>query len=130
MASNPAVDETKARDPLAANDAVVRAVRVESVLRAGSESGPPWPTLPSLEEVPWDAFMRFPSLLEAEITAGRLYAEKVPVAILWVPGLPDPFAELRIPRPLIHRARWVLSWAPPSDEELLFLATGEIGPVR
>lgn len=27
------------------------------------------------------------------------------------------------------RARWVLAWPPVSEEELLFLATGEIGPV-
>lgn len=36
-------------------------------------------------------------------------------------------AEILVPHALAHRARWVLAWPPVPDEELLFLATGELG---
>jgi hypothetical protein len=35
--------------------------------------------------------------------------------------------EIRVPRELAHRARWILSQAELSDAELTYLATGELG---
>jgi hypothetical protein len=38
--------------------------------------------------------------------------------------------EIRVPKELVHRARWILSQAQFSDAELTYLATGEMGGDR
>jgi hypothetical protein len=35
--------------------------------------------------------------------------------------------EIRVPREVAHRARWILSQAEFTDAELTYLATGELG---
>jgi hypothetical protein len=74
--------------------------------------------------------MRFFLPLDAHIVAGRLNVEGVPTIVLTALGLDSSSnAEILVPRSLMHRARWVLAWLPVPEEELLFLATGEIGPL-
>ena len=71
--------------------------------------------------------MRFQSPLDAYIVAGRLNVEGVPTVVLSFPAVDfSGTAEILVPRHLAHRARWVLAWPPMSEEELNFLATGEI----
>jgi len=66
--------------------------------------------------------------LEAHIVAGRLNVEGVPTIVLAALGFEFPDnAEILVPRSLVHRARWVLAWPAMTDDDLLFLATGEIG---
>ena len=92
---------------------------------------PPWPEPPPHEELRWECFLRFLGPLEAHIVAGRLNAEGVPTVVLSAPGMDLSFtAKILVPAHLLHRARWVMAWPPASEAELLFLATGEIGPVE
>jgi hypothetical protein len=68
--------------------------------------------------------------LEAHIVAGRLNVEGVPTVVLSALGVDlSNTAEILVPHHLMHRARWVLAWPAVPEEELQFLATGEIGPV-
>lgn len=72
--------------------------------------------------------MRFLGPLEAQIVAGRLNVEGVPTIVLSSPAVDfSNTAEILVPRPLMHRARWVLAWPLAPEEELVFLATGQIG---
>lgn len=127
MAANPKIDQ-----PLAvASDPAVQSVRVVAALgprEAAAE--PPWPDFPPDREVRWERFMRFFGPLEAHIVAGRLNVEGVPTIVLTALGFEFPDnAVILVPRSLLHRARWVLAWPPMPDDELLYLATGEIGSV-
>lgn len=89
---------------------------------------PPWPQLPQGSELKWESFLRHLGPLEAQIVAGRLDAEGVPTIVLAAMSLDfSNAAEILVPRHLVHRARWVMAWPEVSEEELLFLATGEIG---
>ena len=127
MAANPITSAPKSEQASPANDPVIRSVELGP---ADARAEPPWPEFPSHQEVQWERFMRFPGPMEAHIVAGRLNVEGVPTVVLSAPGLELPFtAEILVPRSLLHRARWVLAWPPVSEEELLFLATGEMGPV-
>ena len=127
MAANPITSAPKPEQASPANDPVICSVELGS---ADARAEPPWPEFPSHQEVQWERFIRFPGPLEAHIVAGRLNVEGVPTVVLSASGLEFPFtAEILVPRALLHRARWVLAWSPVSEEELLFLATGEIGPV-
>jgi hypothetical protein len=111
-----------------ASDPAVRAVRLVELVPGDGATEPPWPDLPSHHEVRWERFKRFFGPLEAHIVAGRLEVEGVPTIVLSALGLDSSNnAEILVPSHLIHRARWVLAWPPASDEELQFLATGEIG---
>ena len=90
------------------------------------EPEPPWLS-PDNQPIEWEAFERFPNYLAAQIVAGVLENEGVPAIVThWsvFPGLVS--AIIYVPKYLLHRARWVLALAPPSDVELLFLATGEL----
>jgi hypothetical protein len=111
------------------DDPVVRAVRGVAELRpTDAAAEPPWPDLPSHHPIRWERFMRFFGPLEAHIVAGRLNVEGVPTIVLSALGLdPSNNAEILVPHHLLHRARWVLAWPAVAEEELLFLATGEIG---
>jgi hypothetical protein len=128
MAANPITSAPRPEQSFPVTDPVVRSVRVQPG-PSDASAEPPWPEFPSHQKVPWERFMSFPGAMEAHIVAGRLNAEGVPTLVLSAPGFETLFtAEILVPKALLHRARWVLSWPPASEEELLFLATGEIAP--
>ena len=74
----------------------------------------------------WQALETFPNHLAAEIAAGVLRADSMPVRIESfgvVPGL-EQGSQLMVPVALMHRARWLLAQARVSDAELDDLAMG------
>ena len=80
-----------------------------------------------VERIEWQAFETYPQHISAQIVAGLLENEGVPAIITAstaFPGLAP--ATLWVPQHLMHRARWIVSLAPPGDAELSFLATGEL----
>jgi hypothetical protein len=62
--------------------------------------------------------------LAAEVIAGQLRAELVPVYIQDVAAIPGLVGSSRIfvPENFMHRAKWVLAQAPLSEAELEWLA--------
>ena len=88
---------------------------------------PPWFPPPDVARVDWEAFAVYSHYLAADIVAGLLENEGVPTIITaWTafPGVSS--ATLWAPKHLMHRARWIAALPPPSEAELLFLATGEL----
>lgn len=78
---------------------------------------------------PWREFAVYSDAASAEVAAGLLRSEGVPVDIrsdVPVPGLIQGFS-LRVPANLVHRAEWVLANAEFTEEELAFMATGHLG---
>ncbi len=76
----------------------------------------------------WSAVATFSDPISAEAFAGRLTAEEVPCRIAsneTLPGLASAFAVL-VPAELLHRAQWILKQADFSEQELTYLATGEL----
>ena len=76
----------------------------------------------------WSVVSRFADPISAEALCGRLSSEEVPCRIVSdesLPGLATAFAVL-VPAELIHRAQWILQQSDFSDEELTYLATGEL----
>ena len=68
----------------------------------------------------WQPLETFSTYLAAEIAAGVLRADAVPVRIESfgvVPGL-EQGSRLLVPVSLLHRARWLLGQAQVSDAEL------------
>ena len=131
MAANPITGAPKIRQSAtAAIDPVVRSVRGGIALGPRDAAAePPWPDFPPHQKVRWERFMRFFHPLDAHIVAGRLNVEGVPTIVLSALGLDSSNnAEKLVPHSLMHRARWVLAWPSVPEEELLYLATGEIGP--
>jgi hypothetical protein len=89
------------------------------------EPEPSWLPPPDITRIDWEAFGDYPHHLAAHIFAGLLDSEGVPTIVMaWTafPGVAS--ATLWVPKHLMHRARWIAALAPPSDTELLFLATG------
>jgi len=87
---------------------------------------PPWFLPPNLAEVEWEIYARYSNYLAAQIVAGLFENEGLPsIAVAWtsLPGVGS--AAVWVPKPLMHRARWIAAQAEPTDAELLFLATGE-----
>ena len=77
---------------------------------------------------PWHEFAAYSDAASAEIVAGLLRSEGVPVEVVSdepMPGLVQGF-RLRVPVEMLHRARWVVSNADFTEEELAFLATGRL----
>jgi hypothetical protein len=75
----------------------------------------------------WTRFATYLNDLEAHIVAGNLLTNGVPSLVERIGYFPSATAAaIWVPRLLAHRARWVLSWPPPSEAELTFLATGEL----
>ena len=90
---------------------------------------PPWSPPPDINRIDWEAFAVYSHHLAAHVVAGLLESEGLPTIITaWTafPGLAS--ATLWVPKHLMHRARWITALAPPTDAELLFLATGELSP--
>ena len=72
----------------------------------------------------WQPLDTFPTHLAAEIAAGVLRADSLPVRIESygvVPGL-EQGSRLLVPAALMHRARWLTAQARVSDSELDRLA--------
>ena len=72
---------------------------------------------------PWQQFAAYPDAASAEVVAGLLRSEGVPVNVASdepMPGLIQGF-RLMVPAEMLHRARWVVSNADFSEEELASL---------
>jgi hypothetical protein len=79
---------------------------------------------------PWQEFAAYSDAASAEVAAGLLRSEGVPVNVVsdeLMPGLIQGF-RLMVPAEMLHRARWVVSNAAFADEELAFFATARLGP--
>jgi len=86
----------------------------------------PWPPASNFYRH-WEEFARFANFWEGHILAGLLRNEDVPAKLIFLwPFFDSGFSMVLVPRELLHRARWVLSWPAPSEAELAFLATGEL----
>lgn len=88
------------------------------------------------EEEPWVLLEACPETVAAQVIAGRLRAEGIPVRVSTlspIPGLQQN-AEVQVPRAWLERARQCLAAQRPTDEELAELAARtppeEDGPER
>lgn len=76
----------------------------------------------------WQQFAVYPDAASAEVAAGLLRSEGVPVNVASdepMPGLIEGF-RLMVPAEMLHRARWVVSNADFTEEELAFFATARL----
>jgi hypothetical protein len=76
----------------------------------------------------WQEFAAYADAASAEVAAGLLRSEGVPVNVASdepMPGLIQGF-RLMVPEEMLHRARWVVSNAAFTDEELAFIATARL----
>ncbi len=76
----------------------------------------------------WQEFAAYSDAASAEVAAGLLRSEGVPVNVASdepMPGLIQGF-RLMVPEEMLHRARWVVSNAAFTDEELAFIATARL----
>jgi Putative prokaryotic signal transducing protein len=79
----------------------------------------------------WEWLEDCPDHLAAEVVAGLLRAESVPVYIQDEAAIPGLVRSSRIfvPENFMHRAKWVLAQTPISDAELEWLASAQLsGP--
>jgi hypothetical protein len=115
-------------DDIAPNAPTV--ISMSSVVEVGPAEGSPefqWHEIPVAAFSDWMRFATYFNDLEAHIVAGNLFTSGVPSVVEPVGNFPGmTAAAIWIPRLLAHRARWVLSWLPPTDAELTFLATGDL----
>lgn len=115
--------------PLGDPPGAVAAMAQLEVSAAAAE--PPWPTQPQVDFRDWRRFARYPNYLVAHIVAGLLENEGVPTIVESYGAFPGAdTSAIWVPKELLHRARWILALSPPSDAELLFLATGELEPAN
>ncbi len=78
----------------------------------------------------WQEFAVYSDAASAEVTAGLLRSEGVPVELIVdqpIPGLIKS-VHLSVPADLVHRAKWVLSQVQFTEAELAYLATGTLEP--
>ena len=76
----------------------------------------------------WQEFAAYSDAASAQVVAGLLRSEGVPVNVVSdepVPGLVRGI-RLMVPAELLHRARWVVANACFTDEELAFFATARL----
>ena len=76
----------------------------------------------------WEPFKRYAERGPAEALCAQLEAEGVPTkleAVSLENGVEAQYW-VHVAKSLAHRARWVTSQLPPSDEELAYLATGKL----
>jgi hypothetical protein len=80
-------------------------------------------------EQEWQTVASFSDVLSAHVVAERLIAEGVPVCVKSGSQLlgESRSCEVQAPSAIAHRARWLLAAAQFTDEELNYLATGELG---
>lgn len=81
---------------------------------------------PNLE---WQVVATFSDFASGHVIVTLFNREGLPAKlILGNPLLGDANGcEIRVPREMAHRARWILSEAEFTDAELTYLATGELG---
>src|SRR5262249_39528414 len=80
-----------------------------------------------IHDIPVDAFSDWIRFATYFNVAGNLVTNGVPSLVERIGYFPSATtAAVWVPRLLAHRARWVLSWPPPSEAELTFLTTGEL----
>ena len=77
----------------------------------------------------WQQVAVFSDPLSAEVVAGLLRSEDVPVDIVTPEAMSGLLqgTSIRVPPYLMHRARWVMLQQRFADEELTYLATGQLG---
>jgi len=77
----------------------------------------------------WQQVAVFGDPLSAEVVAGLLRSESVPVDITSHEALSGLLQGtcIRVPPYLMHRVRWLLEQPRFADEELAYLATGQLG---
>jgi hypothetical protein len=76
----------------------------------------------------WSIVATFGDRISAQAVVGLLDSEKLPCRLISnepLPGLGSEFAVL-VPKDLLHRAKWICAEARVSEQELTFLATGEM----
>lgn len=80
-------------------------------------------------ESDWQQVAVFDDPLSAEVVAGLLRSEAVPVDIASHEALSRLLQGtcIRVPPYLMHRARWLLEQPRFADAELAYLATGQLG---
>ena len=79
-------------------------------------------------ETEWQEFANYPDAASAEIMAGLLRSETIPVNVVAdepVPGLAHGF-RVMVPSAMLHRARWIVSQRQLSEEELASVAIGQV----
>ncbi len=76
----------------------------------------------------WEVFRSFDDLGSAEVMCTWLLRENVPAKVETrsLENAREAKYCVFVHRTLVHRARWVVAQLPPSDEELEFLATGQL----
>lgn len=89
---------------------------------------PPGPFTPLGAPFDWMRFANYPNYWAAHIVAELLENEGVPAIIESNSVFPGAigYATVWIPQQLAHRARWILALQPPTEAELIFMATGEL----
>jgi hypothetical protein len=77
----------------------------------------------------WEEYSSYSDVASAEVVAGLLRSNGVPVVVLADEPLPGLITRVivSVPADLLHRAKWVAAQAPLTDAELTFLATGKLG---
>jgi hypothetical protein len=77
----------------------------------------------------WQGVATLSDVPSAQVLAQRLIFEGVPARVMSDPQLlgEGRNCEVQVPGALAHRARWLLAAAQFTDEELNYLATGELG---
>jgi hypothetical protein len=80
----------------------------------------------------WQSLLTVSDTISAQALAERLNAEGVPTKIEMDSSLLGEArgCEILVPGELLQRARWLLSSGQFSDEELTYLATGELSSDR
>ena len=76
----------------------------------------------------WSTIASFGDQISAQALSGLLKSESLPCMVISnaaVPGLGTEFSVL-VPTPQLHRARLIRDQNRVSDEELTYLATGEL----
>ena len=85
--------------------------------------------MPSTSNLDWQVVATFSDVSSGHMIVTLFNREGLPAElILGSPLLGDANScEIRVPREVAHRARWIFSQAKFTDAELTYLATGELG---
>ena len=81
-----------------------------------------------IDDPEWELFRSFSDLGPAEVLKGKLETGGVPARLqpMTLESGVDGEFSVFVPRPLAHRARWLVNQLPMSDTELEYLATGHL----